>query len=793
MLRGSCFPAVRREMGAGHRAWGCLLLVLSGCVSAFGGEIRLKDGTILPGTVGKVQSLIPSAKVERDDQIIPNWLEVADDGGVVQRFVPIRTGIIQEGSGLQTEEAFKIPQKLLSRNSAVQQVGPLIATPFDEKGLRTVTLKTGDGKDIPIQQGITRITPKYSIVKGLSYDWTLGVPTASIPQKSLRALLHGTINEKNAVQRLSIARFYTQALLYQDAQQEMQEIRRDFPDQEDTVKAMQADLHRIMSLQVLGELKQRMQHGQYQMVAEMARLFPEEGISGGILQQVEELIAEVDGFHSQIEQLKTELAETESQLTKEQIAKVAPLRGEINERLNPFTLPRFQAYRNLKAGGALPASEAMALAITGWLIGNEHAQTDLEFALRLAQARDWALEYVRSPVERRRSEVLSLIQALPGIGAQEMAWMIPLLPPLVETPGVKGGETQSFEIPGTGDQPAIQYALNVPPEYQPGKSYPLIVQLHPAGVRPSFALRWWAGNSKVAGHSQRQGYFVLAPLYAPVSDGTYQYSAAAHQVVLESIKDVRRRFQIDSNRIYLAGHGSGGDAAWDIGLAHPDQFAGIIPVSGYVSNLSKFCRRNCKYCPMYIINGELDLESTRRNYPSIMEMMIDKLDLIYVEYMGYGRDDFHIEIVKLMEWMSHRRRMNSPKDFEVAAVRPTDRQFWWWTMKDVPNRLAQNVGMGTRITTVNGEKQSVPIKSGVQAMTLHGKITPLNGVILDGGGKQHSISLSPDLVDFKKRIEVRVNGAIKFNQFLKPDVGAMLEQFRQTADRERLVWARVDL
>ena len=38
------------------------------------------------------------------------------------------------------------------------------------------------------------------------------------------------------------------------------------------------------------------------------------------------------------------------------------------------------------------------------------------------------------------------------------------------------------------------------------------------------------------------------------------------------------RFFHDGDRVFLTGHSMGGDAAWDIALAHPDLWAGAIPL-----------------------------------------------------------------------------------------------------------------------------------------------------------------------------------------------------------------------
>jgi hypothetical protein len=57
----------------------------------------------------------------------------------------------------------------------------------------------------------------------------------------------------------------------------------------------------------------------------------------------------------------------------------------------------------------------------------------------------------------------------------------------------------------------------------------------------------------------------------------------------------------------------GGDAAWDIGLAHPDLWAGVLPV---VATADKYVSRyweNGRGLPMYFVAGELDGNRITKN------------------------------------------------------------------------------------------------------------------------------------------------------------------------------------
>ena len=50
----------------------------------------------------------------------------------------------------------------------------------------------------------------------------------------------------------------------------------------------------------------------------------------------------------------------------------------------------------------------------------------------------------------------------------------------------------------------------------------------------------------------------------------------------------------------------GGDAVWDIGLAHPDLWAGVIPIVGTAGKYVARYWENGRHVPMYFVGGEMD-------------------------------------------------------------------------------------------------------------------------------------------------------------------------------------------
>src|SRR5205823_2255641 len=100
--------------------------------------------------------------------------------------------------------------------------------------------------------------------------------------------------------------------------------------------------------------------------------------------------------------------------------------------------------------------------------------------------------------------------------------------------------------------------------------------LHSQRDRPEALMSRWQ-------EALKNGFIVAAPLWSGKGIGVaYGYSRTEHDIVLDTIRDLRRRFNVDSDRVFLYGWEQGANAAWDIGLAHPDQFAGVLPVNGSV-------------------------------------------------------------------------------------------------------------------------------------------------------------------------------------------------------------------
>jgi hypothetical protein len=69
-------------------------------------------------------------------------------------------------------------------------------------------------------------------------------------------------------------------------------------------------------------------------------------------------------------------------------------------------------------------------------------------------------------------------------------------------------------------------------------------------------------------------------------------------------------------------------------------------------------------------------------------------------------------------------------------------------------------------------------------------LSNLLNITTDGVTKL-DVWVSPRLIDFKRRIEVRINGRPYYKAIPKPDLAPMLTDLRVRGDRQQLYWLKV--
>ncbi|PHN05636.1 phospholipase [Flavilitoribacter nigricans DSM 23189 = NBRC 102662] len=157
------------------------------------------------------------------------------------------------------------------------------------------------------------------------------------------------------------------------------------------------------------------------------------------------------------------------------------------------------------------------------------------------------------------------------------------------------------------------YGLYLPENYDASRAYPFVLMLHGAGSNHRLALKRVFGKSNTPGETdveasryfqdwQPEEYIVAAPL----ARGTMGYQGIAEKDVLDVVADVKNRFLIDENRMYLTGLSMGGGGTLWIGLSYPDMWAAIAPVCPAPPGGTDILAPNAINFPVHIFQGGAD-------------------------------------------------------------------------------------------------------------------------------------------------------------------------------------------
>jgi pimeloyl-ACP methyl ester carboxylesterase len=794
---------------------GALLLVftlLMALPPAKGDQIQLKDGTFLYGWV-KRETKIEVDPSSKEPYTVPEGPYFIDDG---PRRIYFSQNLVAGVEKKEQPQEIRFNHKsglagfvpLPKKMPAVERI--VEVTNWDDKWYRKITYGTGN-LTTQLPQHIGAMTPYWTRVDSTAkHAWTSVYLTSELGPETVLNLLRNhpdleetaRLKEPQIIQRrYRFAEFLVQAGWYAEAELQLQRVLADFPKEKEKVETNLALLGTFRARELGEEIKRLYQAGQYEGVQRKLAAFPEKQAVGQVLNEIEDLKSKLKEATAKTGELQKHLAALPALITGGERAlfqdAVTAISAELNfgnyERLDTFLGQARQAVRQRQEGQTpkLAADQLLALAITGWLLGSPAAESRPDTAIRLWKARTFVLEYLKTPNPGQRAQMLAAFQAHEK-GDQIVDWvqqMLPHLPPPDPEPNPNPKVTE-VTTGGPQARGGATYLLQLPPEYRHSQSYPVLIALHEGGEKPLSVLRLW---SELAAD---RGYILVAPSWSQGLGGGYGYSEREHATVLETLHHLRTHYNVDSDRVFLFGLGQGGNMAFDVGLSHPDLFAGVVPMGGTPAMHPKRCWHNGQYLPFYVVGGshsgeanrltkELFDQWTMRNYPSL-----------WIQYKGRGNEWFSGEAPLIMDWMRvHRRNFplhqlgtdgnDTGLGNEFNTLRQSDNHFYWLSSDAINPRNCQNGAWNNAVIPAS----------------LTGRIDPDSNVVTvkTTGLKQVTIWLGrstdgKNMINFDKPVTVRVGLKELLNaRKFPPNLGVLLEDLHQRGDRQRPFLAKIDL
>ena len=755
-------------------------------------QVLMKDGRVIKGRTRYLARVYETpANAEDFSSSARNILAI--DDGLRRIFVPrYSVADLVVGDVEESLERFRIPRAQNEVTTEGRQVGAFasyrVYEPFDEFGRRIVVLG-----QVPIEQSITEINPRYIVIKSRNIVWDMREATSNYPRELISKILLKQIDPKNLEERKRVVRFYIQGERYSEARAEITSILEEFGSDEDVLQELQPIQKTLAQLEIgkiRRELELRRSAGQFAYVNSLLPEFPVENASVENLQSVRNMIEADTEYEKLRERIVSTLENLALSVEDETLREtIQPVVDEIAFELNQNTMDRLLSLQLLLDDPGTPGEQKLALGLSGWLVGADASITELPLVVSMLKTRELLERYLTSYSEIQRNSLLQSIQAEQTGKIETVARILPLMAPLFPLSKTEDPEKPGYFMlttPAFGDLPPYTYYVQLPPEYDPNRRYPLIVTLH-GNTMPDQQLDWWCGNwrdGKRYGQAGRFGYIVIAPYWNTSGNREYDYSAYAHGAVLYSLLDAMRHFSVDSDRVFLTGHSIGGDVAWDVGLSHPDLWAGVIPITASSRKYVRHYLPNAKYVPLYFVNGELDGVVTKdENNYNFNNYMATRCPCTIVSFQGRGHENFSDERLNLFDWMQPLKRQYPNRDFSVRSLRPWNNNFWWVEVNEFSAR-----NMVDPFDWPNSPNPNL------QPAKIEGRINAANGIRVSANSDRITIWLSPDLIDFNQKTELQVNGRRipMSGRTVEGKLEDMLEDVRTRFDRQHPFWLKYE-
>ncbi len=354
-------------------------------------------------------------------------------------------------------------------------------------------------------------------------------------------------------------------------------------------------------------------------------------------------------------------------------------------------------------------------------------------------------------------------------------------------------ERFSVRLPGSR---TMSVECSYPEGYDPALAYPVLLCLPHTGDSPSETLIL---ARRALGESIR-GFALASP--AQLVSASFHLAGNSAGDFAMLLRELRRRIHIDSDRLFLFGSGTGGDAAWLAAIFHPDDLAGAIVLASYphvpyAAQTLPFLLRNLRRVPVLTVWAE----------PRAGDTSLRRLaEVAHNRAIRRIADDAHLAITS-RELPSDRFDAGGFLESDARSIlagrraaMPTEGSLWFrypqqgkiaWLKQ---TRFAGEVWEAPELSIrpAPGADRDLFITNTVQRKMayLSGRIEGQTIDITARRCRRVELALREDLIDLTRPVTIRCNGKIRYEGLIEPDVATLLESAHADWDFQRPAVAR---
>lgn len=332
----------------------------------------------------------------------------------------------------------------------------------------------------------------------------------------------------------------------------------------------------------------------------------------------------------------------------------------------------------------------------------------------------------------------------------------------------------------------------LPKSYDPKKPTPLVIVCHGMGGKPEHCRDLWMKTAATS-----DAIFAFPRLmHAGIG---WRFRTDEREVPIEALREMKRRFNIDEDRIFLSGISKGAHCSWDVGLRYPHLFAGIVPECGRLYNHGLPLTPGFDYLENALNLSVFHLQGKQDHAPMVeavregCRLLKEKGgDVTYLEMEDRGHTASPDKYPDVLKWMGERTRERLP-DRTIAVCHDVEygRRAWSEITKfdtgvakeNGPLHLKRNYPKGIPEKVLKENEKRVFDSAAYLKVerTVDNKVTVVARNI-----KTFKLFISEEMFDLENPIRVIVNSKPVYDKPVKPSVETLLRRFRQDRDRTRL-------
>jgi dienelactone hydrolase len=333
-------------------------------------------------------------------------------------------------------------------------------------------------------------------------------------------------------------------------------------------------------------------------------------------------------------------------------------------------------------------------------------------------------------------------------------------------------------------------AIDVPPGYDPKKPTPLIIGIHfTGGTGPQ-------ARNLLRAATRKLGCLLACPTGLTGRKRGWMFTEKERDLHRETVRAMRRRFHVDPSRIVLVGWSRGGHASWDLGVRHPDVFAGIMPVVGGLTDRDAGLICNLAGRPIRAFQGARDQEAlVMLHRRAVKEAKRAGCDVVYVEDPARGHDLFLESTEAALREILARPCPALPDKIVFATLGAPANGAWWVRINDL-SPSAYDPKKPLRIPgarRLEGDALRTRMLEKIRSTTARVDATIAAGNRIEVKTRhirRLTILLPLGPTDPALPVTTRVNGRAHKADIV-PDLGLMLETVRRRSSRSLLPWGSV--